>query len=46
LIDEKLDYIHNNPVQEEIVQMPEQYIYSSAINYTGEKGMLDLELLI
>jgi putative transposase len=46
LIDEKLDYIHKNPVQEEIVQSPEQYMYSSAINYTGGKGIIDVELLI
>jgi putative transposase len=46
LIDEKLDYIHNNPVEEEIVQRPEQYIYSSALNYIGRKGVLDVELLI
>jgi putative transposase len=46
LIDEKLDYIHNNPVDEEIVQNPDQYMYSSAINYSGGKGLLDVELLI
>ena len=46
LMDEKLDYIHNNPVKEEIVQQPEQYLYSSAIDYTGGKGILDVELLV
>jgi len=46
LIDEKLDYIHNNPVKEEIVKFPEQYLYSSALNYSGGKGIIDVELLI
>lgn len=43
-LDEKLDYIHNNPVEAEIVQSPEDYLYSSAINYTGKKGLLDIVL--
>jgi len=46
LIEEKKDYIHNNPVEEEIVIKPGDYIYSSALNYMGEKGVLDIELLM
>ncbi len=45
LIDQKLDYIHNNPVTAEIVCNPEDYLYSSARDYIGEKGLLDIELL-
>lgn len=30
-----LDYIHNNPVKAGIVLSPEDYLYSSAMNYAG-----------
>lgn len=39
---EKLDYIHMNPVRQEIVDKPEYYLYSSARNYCGEKGLLEV----
>jgi REP element-mobilizing transposase RayT len=42
---QKLDYIHDNPVRAEIVSYPEHYIYSSAINYAGERGLLEVTLL-
>ena len=41
VIYQKLDYIHNNPVEEGIVFRPEDYKYSSAPDYAGEKGLLD-----
>lgn len=41
VIDEKIRYIHNNPVEEGLVYYPEDYIYSSARDYSGEKGILD-----
>ena len=41
-IKQKMDYIHNNPVVEKIVQYPEDYLYSSARNYAG----LDYELSV
>jgi len=44
-LDQKLNYIHENPVRAEIVQYPEEYLYSSAKNYTGEKGLLDVILI-
>ena len=44
-LDQKLDYIHNNPVETEIVDEPEHYLYSSARDYAGKKGLLDIELL-
>ncbi len=40
--EQKLNYIHNNPVKAEIVQYPEDYLYSSARDYAGEKGFLDI----
>jgi hypothetical protein len=42
---QKLDYIHNNPVRAEITLTPEAYIYSSAANYCGEQGILEVTLL-
>jgi REP element-mobilizing transposase RayT len=35
MIDQRLNYIHNNPVESGIVLSPEDYLYSSAINYAG-----------
>lgn len=45
MLEQRLNYLHNNPVVERIVNEPEHYVYSSAINYAGGKGLLDLELL-
>lgn len=45
MIDQKLNYIHNNPVEEGLVFEPEQYIYSSAVDYVGGKGLLDIILI-
>lgn len=41
-IEQKIDYIHNNPVRAGIVTKPEDYIYSSARNYTNLGGILDV----
>ncbi len=41
VIDEKINYIHNNPVDAGLVFKPEHYLYSSAADYAGEKGLLD-----
>lgn len=46
VIDQKLDYLHNNPVEEGLVFRAERYAYSSAVDYAGEKGLLDIILLI
>ena len=40
VIKEKIDYIHQNPVEEGLVFRPEDYLYSSAVDYAGEKGLL------
>ncbi len=45
MIDKRLDYIHQNPVKEEYVWEPEHYPFSSAVNYSGERGLLEVELL-
>jgi len=41
-LDEKVNYVHNNPVQAELVANPEEYLYSSARDYTGEKGLVKI----
>lgn len=40
--DQKLDYLHNNPVEAGFVRVPEDYLYSSAIDYCGGKGLIDI----
>ena len=43
---QKLDYIHNNPVEAAIVEKAEEYIYSSARDYYGKRcGLLKIEFL-
>ena len=37
---QKLDYIHENPVRQEIVASAEDYLYSSVRNYAGMDGLL------
>lgn len=46
MMEQKLDYIHENPVKEGLVFAPEHYVYSSAVDYCGCKGILDLVLLV
>ena len=46
MIDQRLDYIHNNPVEAGIVLSPEHYLYSSAINYAGlPEKLIDVILI-
>ena len=45
VIEQKIDYIHYNPVEEGFVFNPEDYMYSSAYDYAGGKGMLDIEVI-
>lgn len=44
-IEHKLHYIHNNPVKAGYVANPEDYMYSSAIDYAGGKGFLEVVIL-
>jgi len=46
MLDNKLNYVHNNPVEAGLVYKPEDYVFSSAIDYTGQKGLIDIVLLI
>ena len=38
--------IVNNPVDAEIVNNTEDYVFRSAIDYTGHKGLINVELLL
>jgi REP element-mobilizing transposase RayT len=42
---QKINYIHQNPVRAEFVARPEDYLYSSAQNYAGDKGLLDVNVV-
>ncbi|GAA3626747.1 hypothetical protein GCM10022397_10480 [Flavivirga jejuensis] len=44
-IKQKLDYIHNNPVNDKIVSNPEDYVFSSARNYASLDSELDIVIL-
>ena len=46
IFDQKMNYLHQNPVKAGFVSSPEDFIYSSARDYyTGEKGLVDIELV-
>jgi REP element-mobilizing transposase RayT len=45
VIDQKVEYIHNNPVIAGFVNEPEHWKYSSAIDYSGGKGILEIDLI-
>ena len=42
VIDQKIEYLHQNPVVEGLVFKAEDYVYSSAIDYAGETGLLEV----
>jgi len=46
VMDQKLDYLHNNPVTAGWVDEPEHYLYSSARDYAGGKGLIDITLMV
>ena len=43
---QKLKYIHDNPVRAGIVENPEDYLYSSARDYSGKAGLINVNLWI
>ena len=44
-IDQKLNYIHQNPVRAGWVEEPQEYLYSSARNYGGRTGLIEIDLI-
>ncbi|HNE63840.1 MAG: transposase [Saprospiraceae bacterium] len=45
VVSQKLEYVHNNPVNAGIVQEAEHYLYSSARNYSNQNGLINVENL-
>ena len=41
----KIKYIHNNPVEAGLVDRPEDYLFSSAVDYAGGKCPVIISLL-
>lgn len=39
---QRIDYIHNNPVEAQFVEIPADWTYSSARDYEGRKGLIDI----
>ncbi len=45
MAEQKLEYIHKNPVTERIVDETVDYVYSSVRQYAGEDGVLEVEFI-
>lgn len=44
LIEQRINYTHENPVRALIVFKAEDYLYSSARDYAGEKGFVNIQI--
>lgn len=44
-IQQKLSYVHENPVKEQLVAHAEDYVFSSAGDYAGRPGLVKVEVL-
>jgi putative transposase len=45
VIEQKLDYVHNNPIEAGFVTEPHHWKYSSAKNYADEIGEIEIDFL-
>lgn len=45
VIDQKVAYVHESPVEAGFVLEAEYWKYSSAVDYSGGKGLLEIEFL-
>jgi putative transposase len=45
MLHQKVDYLHYNPVRIGVVEGPEDWVYSSARDYCGGKGIIELDPL-
>lgn len=45
IVQQKLNYLHQNPVVAGFVEKAEHYLYSSARDYTGMKGLIEVQLI-
>ncbi|MBL7971800.1 MAG: transposase [Prolixibacteraceae bacterium] len=46
LIEQKMNYTHDNRVRAMIVGRQEDYLYSSARDYAGEKGLVNVQTIL
>jgi len=44
-LNQRLNYIHENPVKRNIVEKAEDYLYSSARNYAGLSALIDIDMI-
>jgi putative transposase len=42
MLEQRLSYLHNNPVESGCVAKAEDYLYSSAVDYSGMKGLVPI----
>jgi len=42
-LEEKLDYIHNNPINRQLVSHPRDWPWSSWSNYTQSQGLIPID---
>ncbi|MEX1001308.1 MAG: hypothetical protein WDZ35_04265 [Crocinitomicaceae bacterium] len=45
VIEQKVNYVHMNPVEEGLVTNPIDWKYSSARNYAGDQTILEIDLM-
>ncbi len=45
VLKQKVEYIHNNPVRNGVVEEAEHWIYSSAKNYLCKEGCIEIDLI-
>lgn len=45
MLRQKIEYIHYNPVRIGLVARPEDWLYSSARNYAGLQGLMEIDAL-
>ncbi|MEZ4867193.1 MAG: hypothetical protein R3C14_38070 [Caldilineaceae bacterium] len=43
MLRQKIEYIHNHPVQRGYVELPTHWRYSSARNYAGQEGLIPVQ---
>ena len=43
VIQQKLDYIHYNPIEAGFVTEPQHWKYSSAVNFNGFGGVIEID---
>ncbi len=43
ILESRMEYVHQNPVRAGIVEKPEDYLYSSARNYCGLTGSIEVD---